>query len=618
MLNRKEIKKNSKSRLKKHYKLFFLVMVLAALIGTSFTAPLDEWHFLLNNVKADGEPIGLSRISSIGTDEAYDVFKDIINGNIANGKIKTIERTKENQKNKKVIMGVELGYNRGVLAGAVNSITSGAWYITAYNAIKNLAGSPGIATSIFILLSLLLIALFYIFIEETFRVAMNRVYLEGQFYDVIHINKLVFILKVKKWINVSLGLLLKNIFMFLWIFTIVGPIIKFFSYSMVPYILAENPGVKPLQAIRLSKNMMKGHKWELFKFELSFIGWDLLGYITLGLTDIFFTYNYKECALAEYYAYVRACAKENAVEGCELLKDDYLFELAPLDVVIKAYEDIDDIEDELNEAVDVEYTGVKGFFANVFGVVLHYDENEKRHNDIVEKRAKLRIYRDEVNGLSYPSRLYPVHAKEKISKLETMHYLRRYSLESLIVVFFVLSIVGWLWEVSLHLVADGEFVNRGVNHGPWLPIYGSGVVLIVLVLNKFRDKPWLEFITAVVLCGVVEYFTSWLMEMTKGGVKWWDYTGYFLNINGRVCAEGLLVFGIGGICAVYLLVPLIDNLVRKINPTALTVACIVLIAAFAADTVYSQYYPNTGKGITDYDNAYVIEHNIDVGRVDRS
>ena len=56
----------------------------------------------------------------------------------------------------------------------------------------------------------------------------------------------------------------------------------------------------------------------------------------------------------------------------------------------------------------------------------------------------------------------------------------------------------------------------------------------------------------VVLCGVVEYFTSYYLEVTQGK-KWWDYSGYFLNLNGRICAEGLLVFGVGGMAIVYAL-----------------------------------------------------------------
>mgnify|MGYP000694838553 FL=1 len=122
--------------------------------------------------------------------------------------------------------------------------------------------------------------------------------------------------------------------------------------------------------------------------------------------------------------------------------------------------------------------------------------------------------------------------------------------------FFIFSCIGWLWEVSLHLITDGVFVNRGAMHGPWLPIYGSGGILILTLLKKFRDKPYLCFILIFVLCGFLEYTTSYVMEMNTG-LKWWDYSGYFLNLDGRICAEGLCVFGIGGMAFIYVLAPVI-------------------------------------------------------------
>ena len=186
-------------------------------------------------------------------------------------------------------------------------------------------------------------------------------------------------------------------------------------------------------------------------------------------------------------------------------------------------------------------------------------------------------------------------------RVANINYMRLYSPVSLVLIFFSFCIVGWLWEVSLHLIADGVFVKRGMLHGPWLPIYGAGVVLILLAVNKLRKKPLLEFIGAVVLCGLVEYFTSYFVEITHDGTQWWNYSGYFLNLNGRICAEGLLVFGMGGCAAVYFGAPLLDNLFKRINRKIAVPLCIVLLVVFGIDAVYSMQNPNTGKGITDYD-----------------
>ena len=163
--------------------------------------------------------------------------------------------------------------------------------------------------------------------------------------------------------------------------------------------------------------------------------------------------------------------------------------------------------------------------------------------------------------------------------------MRHYSLWSLIVIFLSMSMFGWLWEVGMHLVSYGEFVNRGALHGPWLPIYGTGAVLILTVLNRFRKNPALEFGAMIVLCGFLEYMTSLVMEIVTGGTKWWDYSGYFLNLNGRICAEGLLVFGIGGMAIVYIIAPVIDDLMGRLNERKVMTVCTVLLVLFLADAV---------------------------------
>ena len=183
-------------------------------------------------------------------------------------------------------------------------------------------------------------------------------------------------------------------------------------------------------------------------------------------------------------------------------------------------------------------------------------------------------------------------------KLENTHYLRHYSLLSLIAIFFIICFGGWIWEVALNLVTNGTLVNRGVLHGPWLPIYGTGGVMILILLYRFRRNPALFIILTIILCGFVEYGTGTYLELTKG-IKWWDYTGYFINISGRICAEGLLVFALGGVAITYVIAPRIDNLIRKADKKILKIICIILLIIFAFDLVYSGKHPNTGEGVTN-------------------
>ncbi|NCB62153.1 MAG: hypothetical protein EOM52_00815 [Clostridia bacterium] len=181
---------------------------------------------------------------------------------------------------------------------------------------------------------------------------------------------------------------------------------------------------------------------------------------------------------------------------------------------------------------------------------------------------------------------------------------KKYTISCYILFFFTFSMVGWLWEVGLHLVQTGELVNRGVLLGPWLPIYGSGGVLVLLLLKPIFEKPILVFFSSMILCSAIEYFTSWFLEVTKGQ-RWWDYSGYFLNINGRICLEGAVVFGIGCCAVVYLLAPTLARVYERLPGKPTLLLCAVLVAGFGTDVVWSHFHPNEGNGVTEGGAAWI-------------
>ena len=163
--------------------------------------------------------------------------------------------------------------------------------------------------------------------------------------------------------------------------------------------------------------------------------------------------------------------------------------------------------------------------------------------------------------------------------------------------FFVFSVAGWLWEVGLHLVQDGVFVKRGVLSGPWLPIYGTGGVLIMLLLHRFFEKPIQLFFLIMGMSGTVEYVTGWFLE-TYFHTKWWDYSDLTFQIQGRVCLAGLLIFGAGGVAFVYLLRPRLERLLGKLSLPSREILCMVLVGIFLIDLIWSLQNPNQGAGIT--------------------
>jgi len=151
--------------------------------------------------------------------------------------------------------------------------------------------------------------------------------------------------------------------------------------------------------------------------------------------------------------------------------------------------------------------------------------------------------------------------------------------------------------VNYRLFNHGVFVNRGMLHGPILPIYGVGGILIIVFLKKFREHPLKLFISAFILCGVLEYLTSFILEKTLK-MSWWNYQGYFLNIKGRVCLEGLLVFGLAGWLATYYMAPFLNNIFEKISKKTKQFIIIILVGIFIIDLCYSIVIPNGGKGIS--------------------
>ena len=101
----------------------------------------------------------------------------------------------------------------------------------------------------------------------------------------------------------------------------------------------------------------------------------------------------------------------------------------------------------------------------------------------------------------------------------------------------------------------------------------------------------------MLVSGIIEYGTSVYLELVHH-MSWWDYHGYFLNINGRVCLEGLLLFAIGGVLVTYIIAPNIANILDKVSKKLKIILCIILVSLFVFDFYYSSKYPNTGEGVT--------------------
>lgn len=637
---RKEMKAQARRVLKRHYAVLVIVCLIAGFLGAEFSGVLTVWKTagqpqrsrvsdtVTQRVAMSVQLPGSQMITQAVFDKLYadlrrlrqeeaaaaDVAAALRRRIAASGLHSTtefLERTaqaldkieKEAKHRKKQLEQKQqekesriLGRRRGVFASVVNSVASGELLVAAASAVDSLVGSKNLALAILIVCAMLLYFAFWMFGTNMYVVISRRIFLEGRCYQRIPMQRLLFLLRIKRWGKVSRTMLAASVYRLLWDLTVIGGVIKRYSYYMVPFIVAENPDISAREAISLSRKMMCGHKWECFLFELSFIGWDILSILTLRISGVFFSYPYQVASFGEYYAKLRALAIENKLSGSERLDDRYLFETASGEILHIAYGDVVDMMEE--ETQLPKRKGISGKIADIFGIIFARTKEEEAYEQWQDEYVRILLMKSEVEGRSYPVRLSMMPVEEKRMWVDKARYLRPYYVWNLVLMFFVFSFIGWAWEVSLHLIVSGNFVNRGVLHGPWLPIYGTGGILILVVLNRLRKHPLAEFAAAVVLCGVVEYWTSYFLEKMNGGQRWWDYSGYFLNLDGRICAEGLLVFGIGGVAIVYVLAPILDNAIRRIPVKLLVAVCMSLLLAFCADEIYSAEHPNTGKGIT--------------------
>ena len=101
----------------------------------------------------------------------------------------------------------------------------------------------------------------------------------------------------------------------------------------------------------------------------------------------------------------------------------------------------------------------------------------------------------------------------------------------------------------------------------------------------------------VLAAGILEYGTAWALFKIYG-TMWWDYKGYFLNLNRWICLEGLLAFAVGGLLGVYLAAPSVRRLLEKPKPKVLAIIVAVVITFFFTDVVFSMTHPRTGEYIT--------------------
>ena len=407
----------------------------------------------------------------------------------------------------------------------IDSLSKSATWVVRLSAL-NLAyfqRNPGEVIANMIAAALLA-AFLHFFVQNVLIIGFNRYVMETCFQEKVSVLRIFAPFHREHLGNLIWVMLRLHLALLLWLPTVIGVFYKAYQYSMVPYILAENPAATWKESKALSASMTKGRKWSMFCTWLSY----------------FYIWILKAVPLAGLCAAV------------------------PLEAELGA---------EL-------YFTLRGNPAIDRGLLV---ESAFAGPPVVRAR-----------GAAVP---------EYLLKDLNLEPPRRgagrlpYRFTDIVFIFFAFCLVGWIWEVGLLLVQEGVLVNRGTMYGPWIPIYGVGGVLIILLLDRFKARKGRFFVMAVGLCALVEYLASFLLDFLFN-LSYWDYTSMFLNVNGRICLAGLLAFGIVGLFGVYVAAPGIARLADRCPRKVRTAAAAALVAAFLLDLACCLLFGfNSGSGV---------------------
>lgn len=137
-------------------------------------------------------------------------------------------------------------------------------------------------------------------------------------------------------------------------------------------------------------------------------------------------------------------------------------------------------------------------------------------------------------------------------------------MNDIILYVIIYSFLGWCCECVYCSFKTGKLINRGFLVGPFCPIYGFGAIATIYSLDAFPSTIFWVFFGGLFITSTLEYITSVLMEKIFNA-RWWDYSTYRFNINGRVCLLNSTLFGLLCLFLYFDIHPRISNMVDLFN-----------------------------------------------------
>lgn len=171
-------------------------------------------------------------------------------------------------------------------------------------------------------------------------------------------------------------------------------------------------------------------------------------------------------------------------------------------------------------------------------------------------------------------------------------------MSDLVILLAIYSFLGWVTEVVYAFHTRGHFVNRGFLHGPFCPIYGISLTIIVILFQPIEGSLLGLFVYSFILTSVIEYVTSLVMERAFNS-KWWDYSDEKFNIQGRVCLKFSIYWGAAAILIYKLVHPLVMGIVNEIPQSLAEILARLLLGLLLVDLAFTMNSLTELRGITN-------------------
>ena len=152
--------------------------------------------------------------------------------------------------------------------------------------------------------------------------------------------------------------------------------------------------------------------------------------------------------------------------------------------------------------------------------------------------------------------------------------------------FWLYSFCGWIWESSYVSIRQKKLVNRGFVNGPLLTLYGTGAVMVYLILRPFEANVWALYFGGVIVVTVLEYVTGVLME-TIFHAHWWDYSNQKFNFQGKICLSSSIAWGFFTLGLFYILQPIAVKVVNLVSDTTGEIIVSVVTVCYLVDFGFS-------------------------------